>query len=182
MVASIGKGTVAQYYLRRTEYYLTGKEPAGVWLSDSTALGIRVGQTVEADLFEKLHAGVGPDGRTLITNDGGKERVPGFDLTLSAPKSVSIAFALADADMRAAIEQAQMDACKAVVAMLNREAAFTRRGNNGVIVEKTSLIIAAFQHGEARPAAHVDGRITADMDLHSHLCIANLGERPIRSR
>src|ERR1700730_1014103 len=107
MVASIGKGTVAQYYLRRTEYYLTGKEPAGIWLSDSTELGIKIGQAVEADLFEKLHAGLGPDGRVLITNDGGKERVSGFDLTLSAPKSVSIAYALADPEMRAAIEQIQ---------------------------------------------------------------------------
>ena len=71
MVASIGKGTVAQYYLMRTEYYLNGKEPVGVWLSNSAALGIKVGQIVEADLFEKLHAGVGPDGRSLITNDGG---------------------------------------------------------------------------------------------------------------
>ncbi len=152
MVASIGKGTVAQYYLRRTEYYLNGKEPAGVWLSTSVTLGIKVGQVVDADLFEKLHAGIGPDGRSLITNDGGKKRMPGFDLTLSAPKSVSIAFALADPDMRAAIERIQLEACKAVIAMLNREAAFTRRGRNGVIIEKTSLIVAAFQHGEARPA------------------------------
>jgi conjugative relaxase-like TrwC/TraI family protein len=144
---------------------------------DSPRLGIKIGQTVEADLFEKLHAGLGPDGRSLITNDGGKERVSGFDLTLSAPKSVSIAYALANPEMRAAIEQVQLDACKAVVAMLNREAAFTRRGKNGVVIEKTSLVVAAFQHGEARPAPHADGRVTADMDLHTHLCIANLGEK-----
>jgi conjugative relaxase-like TrwC/TraI family protein len=180
VVASIGKGTVAQYYLRRTEYYLHGKEPAGVWLSESPALGIKVGELVGADLFEKLHAGLGPDGRKLITNDGGKERVSGFDMTLSAPKSVSIAFALADDEMRAAIEQAQLEACKAVVAMLDAEAAFTRRGKNGVIIEKTSLIVAAFQHGEARPAPHVDGRVFADMDLHTHLCIANVGQKQAR--
>jgi hypothetical protein len=35
VVASIGKGTVAQYYLRGTEYYLHGKEPAGIWLADA---------------------------------------------------------------------------------------------------------------------------------------------------
>jgi conjugative relaxase-like TrwC/TraI family protein len=64
--------------------------------------------------------------------------------------------------------------------MLNREAAFTRRGKNGVIIEKTSLVVAAFQHGEARSAPHVDGRVTADMDLHTHLCIANLGLKPTR--
>jgi len=180
VVASIGKGTVAQYYLRRTEYYLHGKEPAGVWLSESPVLGIKVGQLVEAGLFEKLHAGLGPDGRKLITNDGGKDRVSGFDLTLSAPKSVSIAFALADEKMRAAIERVQMDACRAVVAMLDAEAAFTRRGKNGAIIEKTSLLVAAFEHREARPAPHADGRVFADVDLHTHLCLANCGQKPMR--
>lgn len=82
--------------------------------------------------------------------------------------------------MRAAIEQVQIDACKAVVAMLDAEAAFTRRGKNGVIIEKTSLLVAAFQHGEARPAPHVDGRVFADMDLHTHLCLANCGQKPMR--
>ena len=176
MVATIGKGTVAQYYLRRTEYYLTGQEPAGVWLSTSVALGIAVGQTVEADLFEKLHAGLGPDGKPLSSNGGGKQRVSGYDLTLSAPKSVSILFALADDETRAAIERVQLEASQAVIAMLNQEAAFTRRGHSGVVIEKASLIVAAFQHGEARPAVHSDGRVFADMDLHSHLCIANIVE------
>jgi conjugative relaxase-like TrwC/TraI family protein len=177
MVATIGKGTVAQYYLRRTEYYLTGQEPAGVWLSTSAALRIAVGQTVEADLFEKLHAGLGPDGKPLSSNGGGKkQRVSGYDLTLSAPKSVSILFALADDETRAAIERVQLEAAQAVIAMLNQEAAFTRRGHNGLVIEKASLIVAAFQHGEARPAAHSDGRVFADMDLHSHLCIANIVE------
>jgi conjugative relaxase-like TrwC/TraI family protein len=177
MVATIGKGTVAQYYLRRTEYYLTGQEPAGVWLSTSASLGITAGQTVEADLFEKLHAGLGPDGKPLSAKRDGK-RVSGYDLTLSAPKSVSILFALADDATRAAIERVQLEAAQAVIAMLNQEAAFTRRGHNGVIIEKgsQSLIVAAFQHGEARPAVHSDGRVFADMDLHSHLCIANILE------
>lgn len=175
MVATIGKGTVAQYYLRRTEYYLTGHEPAGVWLSTSAALGIAVGQTVEADLFEKLHAGLGSDGEPLSAG-GRKQRVSGYDLTLSAPKSVSILFALADDETRAAIERVQLEAAQAVITILNQEAAFTRRGHNGVVIEKASLIVAAFQHGEARPAAHSDGRVFADMDLHSHLCIANIVE------
>jgi conjugative relaxase-like TrwC/TraI family protein len=102
--------------------------------------------------------------------------VSGYDLTLSAPKSVSILFALADDESRAAIERVQLEAAQAVIAMLNQEAAFTRRGHNGVVIEKASLIVAAFQHGEARPAAHSDGRVFADMDLHSHLCIANIVE------
>lgn len=73
MVASIGKGTVAQYYLRRTEYYLTGKEPPGVWLSESSALGVKVGQLVEADLFEKLHAGLGRRRQDQVRHSPGQD-------------------------------------------------------------------------------------------------------------
>lgn len=179
MVASIGKGTVAQYYLKRSEYYMGGTEPAGVWLSSSSALGITAGLTVDADLFEKLHEGLSAAGKPLLSNGGDKaHRVSGYDLTLSAPKSVSILYALADPATRAAIAQVQMDASRAVIDMLNREAAFTRRGRNGVVIEKASLIVAAFQHSEARPAPHWDNRIFADMDLHNHLCIANVAERP----
>ncbi len=179
MVASIGKGTVAQYYLKRSEYYMGGTEPAGVWLSSSSALGITAGRTVDAELFEKLHEGLSAAGKPLLSNDGDKtHRVSGYDLTLSAPKSVSILYALADPATRAAIAQVQMDASRAVVNMLNREAAFTRRGRNGVVIEKASLIVATFQHSEARPAPHWDNRIFADMNLHNHLCIANVAERP----
>jgi len=177
MVASIGKGTVAGYYLRRSEYYLTGQDPEGIWLTTSSDLGIVAGQRVEADIFEKLHAGLGPDGKLLSANVGeGKKRVSGYDLTLSAPKSVSILFALSDDETRAAIERVQREAAQAVVEMLNQEAAFIRRGHQGTVIERSSLVVAAFQHAEARPAAHSDGRIFADMDLHSHLCIANIGK------
>ncbi|SNT32480.1 conjugative relaxase domain-containing protein, TrwC/TraI family [Tardiphaga sp. OK246] len=181
MVASIGKGISAGYYLRRTEYYLSGQEPDGVWLSSSSPLGIVAGQTVEAGLFERVHEGLGPDGKLLLTNDGGRKgRVSGYDITLSAPKSVSVLYALADPATRKAIENVQLEASEAVVAALIREAAFTRRGKDGLILEKASLIVAAFQHSESRPAPHADGRLFSDMDLHTHLCIANLAERPRR--
>ncbi|WP_426424216.1 MobF family relaxase [Bradyrhizobium genosp. A] len=179
MVASIAKGTSARYYLRQAEYYLSGREPAGIWLSTSSALGITAGDQVDAELFEKLHEGLGSDGKALLTNDGGRnDRVSGYDITLSAPKSVSILYALADSTTRAAIEQVQLEASRAVLAVLDNEAAFTRRGKAGAIIEKASLVVAAFQHGEARPSAHSDGRVFADMALHTHLCVANVSERP----
>lgn len=180
MVASIGKGTRADYYLRRSEYYTAGREPAGIWLTSSSRLGLTVGRQVDPTLFANLHEGLDLEGKRLPSNDGGKpDRVSGYDLTLSAPKSVSMVYALADPETRAAIERAQLEASKAVIAMLDREAAFTRRGKNGVFIDKGSLIVAAFQHGEARPAMHSDGRVFADMDLHSHLCIANLSEATV---
>ncbi len=66
MVASIAKGTSARYYLRQAEYYLSAREPVGIWLSTSSPLGIAAGNQVDADLFEKLHEGLGIDGKVSI--------------------------------------------------------------------------------------------------------------------
>ncbi|WP_348532278.1 MobF family relaxase [Methylorubrum aminovorans] len=163
------------YYLRCSTYYLGGQEPKGIWLSQPDTFGIAPGTEVEPTLFEWLHAGLGPDGRVLVRQPPGR-RVGNFDVTLSAPNSVSIVYALADADHRARIEAVQRQAAEAVAALLNREACFIRRGRGVRIVLSAKRSIAAFQHAEARPARHMDGRSFADMALHTHLCIANLGE------
>ncbi|UIN38436.1 MobF family relaxase [Methylobacterium oryzae] len=175
MVATVGKGIDPGYYLRCSAYYLGGIEPKGVWLSQPESFGITSGTEVEPEPFERLHAGLGPDGRVLVRRPA-ERRIGNFDVTLSAPKSVSVVYALADAEHRRAIEAVQRQAAEAVTDLLNREGGFIRRGRGGRIVLPAKLSIAAFQHAEARPAPHADGRNFADMDLHTHLCIANLGE------
>lgn len=174
MVATVGKGIDPGYYLRCTEYYLGAGEPPGTWLVVPPELGARAGQSVEAAVFTRIHAGLGPNGRQLAKGGAGG-RVANFDLTCSAPKSVSIAYALGTDVERAAIAMAQHRAVTAVAELLGREAAFIRRGRGGRVLLRAQLSIAAFQHAEARPAPHADGRVFADMDLHTHLCIANLG-------
>lgn len=175
MVATVGKGIDPGYYLRCTEYYLGGSEPPGIWLAGPASLGVPVGRQVEASTFERVHAGLAPDGRALVKGRAAT-RVANFDLTCSAPKGVSILYALAGSAERRAIEQAQHRATEAVVDLLSREAGFIRRGRGGAVLVPAALSIAAFQHAEARPALHADGRRFADMDLHTHLCIANLGQ------
>ena len=179
MVATIAAGTQAAYYSKRSEYYLGGGEPAGRWITATNDFGATHGALVDNALFERLHAGLDAEGEQLLSNSGdGVNRVGGIDLTLSAPKSVSVVFALADSEMRYAIEQAQHDACEATVGFLARNAAFCRRGKNGHRLEKIScLTVAAFQHGEARPVAHDDGRVFADPNLHTHAVILNCAVR-----
>ncbi|MEW6151594.1 MAG: MobF family relaxase [Pseudomonadota bacterium] len=179
MVATIAAGTQAAYYSKRSEYYLGGGEPAGRWITATNDFGAIHGALVDNALFERLHAGRDAGGELLLSNSGdGVNRVGGIDLTLSAPKSVSVVFALADSEMRHAIEQAQHDACEATVGFLARNAAFCRRGKNGHRLEKiSSLTVAAFQHGEARPVAHEDGRVFADPNLHTHAVILNCAVR-----
>lgn len=178
MVATIAAGTSAGYYLAQSEYYLGGSEPPGMWIAAGSGFDIANGGTVERELFERLHAATDPDGKTLLSNGGKRiDRVPGYDMTLSAPKSVSVVWALCDEDLRRRIETAQADAVKAAVGMLERNVAFSRRGRNGLQSEAVDLSVAAFQHGEARPTEHSDGRTFADPQLHTHAVILNLARR-----
>ncbi|MBN9601540.1 MAG: relaxase domain-containing protein [Afipia felis] len=178
MVATIAAGTTAQYYSKQSEYYLGGGEPAGHWISATNNFAVADGSTVDAALFERLHEGLDEDGRQLLTNSGDvAKRVAGIDLTLSAPKSVSIIFALADNHTRHAIEAAQHRACVATIAFIDRHAAFCRRGRNGLHLERASVTVASFRHGEARPVSHDDGKIFADPNLHTHNVILNCAVR-----
>jgi conjugative relaxase-like TrwC/TraI family protein len=86
------------YYARGSEYYLGAKEPDGVWYGPAGDLGRVDAATVQAKEFARLYEGRGADGQALISNAGGKadQRVPAFDLTFSAPRSVSLVWAFAD--------------------------------------------------------------------------------------
>ena len=177
MVATIAAGTTAQYYTEQSEYYLGGGEPAGRWISATNNFGVVNGTDVESALFERLHAGV-MYGDALLSNTGDvTKRVAGIDLTLSAPKSVSIAFALAGDETRQAIEAAQQRAAEATIAFLDRHASYCRRGKNGLRLERASLTVASFQHAEARPVAHADGKVFSDPNLHTHNVVLNFSLR-----
>ncbi|UQR65055.1 relaxase domain-containing protein [Bradyrhizobium sp. C-145] len=178
MVATIAAGTTARYYSKQSEYYLGGGEPAGHWISSTNDFGVRHGAEVDNSLFERLHASLDVDGQPLLSNSGDTaKRVGGIDLTLSAPKSVSVAFALADAETRRAIETAQHEACEATIAFLERNAAYCRRGKDGHRLERATLTVASFQHGEARPVEHDDGKVYADPNLHTHAVLLNFSMR-----
>lgn len=178
MVATIAAGTSAGYYLAQSEYYLGGSEPPGIWIATGAGFGIVDGGTVERELFERLHAATDPGGKTLLSNGGKRiDRVLGYDMTFSAPKSVSVLWALCDEELRGRIEAVQAEAVKAAVRVLEKNAAFSRRGRNGLQSEAVNLSVAAFQHGEARPTEHSDGRIFADPQLHTHAVILNLARR-----
>jgi conjugative relaxase-like TrwC/TraI family protein len=178
VVATIAAGTTARYYSKQSEYYLGGGEPAGRWISSTNNFDVQHGADIDNALFERLHASLDADGQPLLSNSGDTaKRVGGIDLTLSAPKSVSVVFALADDETRCAIEKAQHEACEATIAFLERNAAFCRRGKNGHRLERATLTVAAFQHGEARPVEHDNGKVYADPNLHTHAVLLNFSLR-----
>lgn len=180
MVATWNPAASAGYYSRQTAYYAKEGvvEPRGVWYTPAGDHGLTHGAPVDADLFDRLFAGKDEDGQSLITNGGGRlDRVPAFDVTLSAPRSVSLVWALGDEQTRAAIETAHATAVRQTLEMLEREAAFARRGRGGERIERVALTAATFRHGESRPAEHADGVIFADPNLHTHCVVLNLATR-----
>lgn len=128
LVATVAAGTTAQYYLAQVEYYLGGREPDGRWIAVGSTLDVIVSSPVDRASFEQLHSARDASGRPLIGNDGGRAlAVGGYDVTFSAPKSLSVLWGMADAELRAELEAAQAQAVAAAVALLDREAAFCRR-------------------------------------------------------
>ena len=93
------------------------------------------------------------------------QTVAGFDLTFSAPKSVSVAWALADDPIRARIYAAHRRALEAVLAYAEDQVFATRLGKGGVVQEDVRGIVAtAFDHWDSR---------SGDPQLHTHVVVLN---------
>lgn len=177
MVATWNPAAASSYYVRGVEYYLGTVEPFGRWYAPAGNFELVNGAEVERAAFERLYAGLGVDGETLLSQGNRADRVPAFDVTFSAPRSVTLAWAFAQPERKAAIEAAQERAVRAALTTIEREAIWARRGKGGQVLEPVALSAALFQHGESRPAEHEDGRVFCDPNLHTHAVILNLATR-----
>src|SRR5215212_7554279 len=136
---SIGKLVAGQerYYEQqvaqgRDDYYAGGGEAAGRWTgSGAAALGLD--GEVEADAFAALIAGRDPESGEVLRAGSGRNRVCALDLTFSAPKSVSVLFAIGDGNTSRALVRAHEEAVGAALGYLEREACRVRRGRGGRI-------------------------------------------------
>lgn len=133
-LGKLGAGQ-AQYYLDTVaagaeEYYLGGKEAPGQWCGTSAArLGL-AGE-VDGDALHRLLDHRHPLTGERLTAARSVPKVVGFDATFSAPKSVSLAFALADPEISNEIRNAH-DVAVAESMRVYEEIASGRRGKAGV--------------------------------------------------
>ena len=149
---TVGRG-VDDYYLRA--------EPGRWYGAAADGLGL-AGTVTDADLHAVL-AGRHPGTGALLGAPMGK--VAAFDLTFSAPKSVSLLAELADPATRAAVADAHRRAVAQAVGLLEAEAARGRRGHNGMVTMPVEGVAAAgFEHRTSR---------AGDPQLHTHLLVAN---------
>ena len=175
-VLTIGKlganrGQVVYYELRVAagieDYYAGRGEVRGVWRGAGVeALGLEAGQPVERAGFLALMRGRGPVDRSVLRRMGGSSTVAALDLTFSAPKSVSVLFAVGDDDVCSPLRDVHERAVDQALGYLEREACFTRRGHGGIEqIRGDGFVAAAYRHRMSR---------AGDPQLHTHVVVANL--------
>jgi conjugative relaxase-like TrwC/TraI family protein len=186
--SSIGAGRGGGYarYLEgktvapeRGDYYLTPDgeltEAPGRWLSEAETLA-RLGVDPDAPVaggdFIALMDGKHPEtGRWLRRAGADGSRGGGIDVTFSAPKSVSVVWALGDPWQREQIEAAHARAVERSVGYLRARVPVVRRRHGAEVVEEPAkdLIAAAYRHTTARD---VSGAEAPDPQLHTHVVIS----------
>jgi conjugative relaxase-like TrwC/TraI family protein len=167
-VLSVWKLAAGQeaYYLNSVargveDYYLGGEAP-GRWVASSDRL-LGLSGTVEAYDLHLVLAGRDP---TTATRLGQPHKVPGYDLTFRAPKSVSVLFGLGDPVTSRAVRIAHDSAVESALEFAERHAVWSRRGHGGVEqIRGDGLIAAAFRHRTSR---------NADPHLHAHVLVPNM--------
>ena len=159
-VESIGDGV--------EEYYVGGSEARGEWMG-AGARQLELTGAVAGEHLRGVLEGFDRDGLSLRDSPCAL-RNAGYDMTVSAPKSVSVLFALGDPMLQRAVRSAHDRAVREAFGHVERTAAAVRRGHGGARVEPADgLIAAAFRHRTSR---------AGDPQLHTHVLVANLGRGP----
>jgi conjugative relaxase-like TrwC/TraI family protein len=166
MVATVSglssAGQAASYY-EADDYYAEGGLAPSSWEGEG-AESLGLDGEVDRDQFRDLLDGK-VEGKQLGTiRDGKLEHQPGWDVTLSAPKSVSV-MALVAGDKRLIVAHAA--AVRTALGHVERHMAATRIRADGGVERKTSnnLTIASFRHTTSR---------AQDPQLHTHNVILNM--------
>jgi len=161
------------------DYYLTPDgeltEAPGRWLSDRETLarlGIDADAPVDGAQFIALMEGRDPgSGGWLRPAGADGSRGGGIDVTFSAPKSVSVVWALGDPWQREQIEEAHANAVERSMEYLKERVPIVRRRYSGQVVEEKAkdVIATAYRHTTARG---VSGAEAPDPQLHTHVVIS----------
>ena len=168
-IGKLGRGG-EEYYLETVasgaeDYYLHGGEAPGVWLGAAAAdLGL-VG-VVEPEALRSVLGAIDP-GTGVALGPSSARKVPGFDLTFRAPKSVSVLWGLAESGVAEEVRRAHDVAVLAALRYMEEQAAWSRRGAQGrEVLRVAGFVAAGFRHRTSR---------AGDPLLHTHVVVSNLG-------
>ena len=173
-VTSLTSAAVTTRYFERDGYYAKSDpehRKASRWHGrGAAALGL--GRHVSPSRFEAILSGAVPGTDVTLgrIRDGKREHRPGIDITMQAPKSVSLA-ALVSGDAR--IVRAHDPAVEATLGFIEENLLVTRQWDRAakrhVRVKAPSMVAATFRHKANR---------NLEPHLHTHAVIANMTQRP----
>ena len=175
---SIGKLGAGQerYYLDKVaegaeDYYSGEGEAEGYWLGDGAEdLGLQ-GKVDPEQLTAMLTGNNPATGEPFgMQRVSGRGPVPGFDLTFSAPKSVSLTWALGGHSAATEVAATHRASVEAAMDYMQQAACWTRRGKGGhEFLHGNGFLAAAYTHRSSR---------AGDPQLHTHVLIANATQGP----
>ena len=151
------------------EYYTGVGEAPGVWMGRwSPALGVE--GLVEADALRALVDGKDPTTGTPLLVGLRERTVKAFDLTFSAPKAVSVLWALGTEPVADIVMGAHREAVATALGFLEERAALARIQVDGVRrhVPTDGWAVAGFVHRTSR---------AGDPQLHTHCLVPNVVRR-----
>jgi len=157
-----GLGAYFEKEAGQADYWAKEAHESTQWIGKGAAeLGLA--GAVQQEQFENIMDRILPDGTQLPGGQGGKRRM-GYDLTFSAPKSVSLQALVGD-DSR--IIQAHEEAVRSALKHIEKDVLTAQAKLNGVIRHEQPgrMVAAVFKHETSREL---------DPQLHSHSVVANM--------
>ena len=161
------KGTDAgTYYVDALpNYYVDADEPRGLWHGKAAA-ALGLAGEVGDDEFLNLMAGAYPHDESLrLGRAYGENSVRGFDITASAPKSMSVLFAVGSDQVRADVLASHDTGVQAIIEWV-QNTAHTRFRIAGEVatVDAEGIVAATFRQHTSR---------ALDPQLHTHIGVPN---------
>ncbi|MGS3452168.1 MobF family relaxase, partial [Klebsiella electrica] len=155
-------GSAGNYYTDKDNYYVIGSMDERWQGKGAEALGLE-GKPVDKAVFTEILKGKLPDGSDLTRmQDGTNKHRPGYDLTFSAPKSVSV-MAMLGGDKRL-IDAHNQAVTKALQQVETLAATRVMTDGKSETVLTGNLIVAKFTHDTNR---------NEEPQLHTHAVVMN---------
>jgi conjugative relaxase-like TrwC/TraI family protein len=172
-----GSARPGDYYLGRSG---RPREGMGTWHGRAAEFIELDGSVSPGDMLRVWEGRDPRTGEIVVRRGATGDHVSGIDVTFSAPKSVSVLWALGDPQLRGAVESAHERAVLLALSHIEDNVLLLRRRTEeGIVHEKAAGIIASrFRHHTSRLTAEQFAAGEApDPQLHDHVVIANMALR-----
>lgn len=168
-ISKMSSGAAANYFQNgQDELYYSKQQEVGIWRGElCNELGLVTGSEIDENHFKRLLNQIDPHNDHLLVER--MQEVAGYDLTFSAPKSVSIQIETnQDESIRSELQAAHDTAVERVRQLIESNyAGYQTREEDGTRGHRHTgkIITAAFNHDTSR---------NLDPDTHTHLFVHNM--------